>query len=732
MATPIRRYIQLVLDKISAQRAEADAKKTLGNIEGGFDKLRAMATRLAAGVAAVFGARAILNFAKSAVEAGAKVEQVWNDLRGTVENTGASFDKMEGQIRATAAAFQDATIHNGEDFAEGLARMITLTGDVDGSLKNMGLAANVASQFFKGELAPAIELVAKVSQGNVTMLQKMGIAADSAAEGLDILSKRSMGAAERQTRTFSGWLRQLTNDWGDFKEELGDALIASNAQNSAMSVLRETVQSMTRWVIDNKDALREWVADGITLAIRGVTALTDAVKTFLQFRGQMAMTAGSKPMMLSDNLLGLGAQLKSLERQREQAVKEQADILAKMEKLESTGALIKQTLLGPVGSAMAIKSMVELNGELQSANDQLELIDANAERVKQALKDLAKPKDKPIDLFGGSPKVIREKAKDGTGEKEKENKEELDPIIASMQKFSSAMQVAHGMFQLLGSDFDLVGAESNALKSHIEDLLAAGVSPMDQMVVDLSDRLEELTVKEDKVGQVTQALTDQMALITTQASAFGEGFDSLGAKASALETAITSLATMGFSASDPVMAKYIEQLRQVREAMKMSEEQAKMYGIAVSNVQSLIVGAVGGSLKEVAKAKAKENLLLAAEEAAHGVVSLLNPFTAAKAGGHFAMAAKFTAIAGAWGALGSAIGGGAGSGSAALGGAQGASGPASQASEKAQQEVNIFLTGPGFHAMNPEVQKVVYGAQQQIRERYGNNARVNVLTSGGR
>ena len=41
-------------------------------------------------------------------------------------------------------------------------------------------------------------------------------------------------------------------------------------------------------------------------------------------------------------------------------------------------------------------------------------------------------------------------------------------------------------------------------------------------------------------------------------------------------------------------------------------------------------------------------------------------------------------------------------------------------------EVHIHFTGPGFNALNPRVQKVVYGAMQNARERYGEDAKIIV------
>jgi hypothetical protein len=96
----------------------------------------------------------------------------------------------------------------------------------------------------------------------------------------------------------------------------------------------------------------------------------------------------------------------------------------------------------------------------------------------------------------------------------------------------------------------------------------------------------------------------------------------------------------------------------------------------------------------------------------------------------------------AWAALGAASRGGSGSSAPSIaspsagGGSDVTTGrtASSDAANRAAPpgaEVSIYLTGPGFHALNPEVQKVVRGAQQEAQERYG-NARVRVVSQEGR
>lgn len=727
MASPLRRLVQLVLDRAAAARMEADARKSLGGVEGAIGRLKSAAKALGAAIGGAFIVRSILAFGAAAVREASQADKVWRNLAGTINAAGGSWAALEGDIRSAASALQDVTTFGDEDYADALSNMIAITGNVEASIQNMGLAANVAAQFFDGQLAPATELVAKVSMGMTTQLRRMGIEVETAQEGLDVLAQRSMGAAARQTEGLAGKTKRLSNAWGDFKEALGEAMIESVNGTSIIDTLTGAVKAMSAWVIDNKDELRAWVTGGINIAMTAIRELITLVRTLNQLRGETSLTAGAKAPVLADNAKAVQRQLAAMLTQRKQLERERAAALAALEKAErpGVGKSVLQFLGGPTASVKAIKNVNALGLELQSLNDQIETLDANAAAAQQKLVALAAPPSPNSgNPLGNAPRVIRE-----VPEEDKEaKKEEIDDITASIIRMGEAERVAAGMAALLGDQFDYTGARTSLLETHLEELLAAGLTPLDDRVLRVVDKLAALREEESVLADVSETLANEMTSIGIQSAAFGEGFDSLGAKATALETAITTLAANGFDASNPAMAAYITQLHQIREAMREAEEQAADYGLAVDNLQSLIVGAVGGSLAEVAKAKAKENLLLAAEQAAHGIVSLLNPFTAAKAPGHFASAAKFGAIAAGWAALGAATGGGgaSGSGGAALAGGRGASGDAAQGREAPPQEVHIHLDGPGFHALNPEVQRVVYGAHQQARERYGNNAKIAI------
>jgi hypothetical protein len=162
---------------------------------------------------------------------------------------------------------------------------------------------------------------------------------------------------------------------------------------------------------------------------------------------------------------------------------------------------------------------------------------------------------------------------------------------------------------------------------------------------------------------------------------------------------------------------------QAKDASARTEAQMEVMGQVGQAAGEVVAGALGAGIGEMAKWKAKQNAIMAAEQTAMGIVALLNPLTVAKAGGHFAAAGKFAAIAAAWGGLSALTGGGGGAGGAAAA-SRDVGGAAAARSESPGAEVHIYFDGPGFDAVNPRVQRVVAGAVAAYGERYGPNAKV--------
>jgi hypothetical protein len=149
--------------------------------------------------------------------------------------------------------------------------------------------------------------------------------------------------------------------------------------------------------------------------------------------------------------------------------------------------------------------------------------------------------------------------------------------------------------------------------------------------------------------------------------------------------------------------------------------------------------AMAGGLHQAAQQKSKSAKIEAAEMLVRaGVFAIFGDF--AHAGAALEAAAGFAGLALAWGAIAAETGGGDGgsavsvptpstagaSAGSGLTTAQAASASSSSGSSQIPADVSIYLTGPGFNALNPKVQEVVWGAQQQAEQRFGPNTRVRV------
>lgn len=790
----IKRIIQMVLDKDSAKKTQADANQLAAGIDSTWKNL---ASKVAGYLAAGFLISKIVGVGKAAVEEAMSAEKAWKMLKGTIDSTGESFDDMEVKIRAQAAAFQDATIHDDDAYAESLNRLIALTGDVSASINNMALVANVAAQYFDGDLQAATNAVGRAMNGNMRALKKMGIEANSAQEALEILAERSMGAAEREAGTFSGQLKQMDVIWKNVLEDIGKAIIASDGSTTAFTFLRAALETLAQWVANNSDAIQLWVTNGIKFAIDATDVLIRAIGGMAQILAGGFMTSiGGATWALSKFGLAL---LKLQEWNLELGEMTGHDV---SKDLAKTRALIEQG-----------KAYEEWGKKV---------FEAGQARTKSGVDFLSTPLF-TSDQFANAPKGPRKKL---PGEDvrpvigKNASTDETKAITKAIQEYEKAAKSAAAMEEILGDKFDKNGAELDRNTKLFQALVENGVNPAETKFAFLGDRIFDLTnkiipldkasttlgdalendlsegaltaansvdtlkrqqsdtlnvIKElrktlddtdpslqifiDKYNELTNAvkeaediqktaeifhnLSEEMRSGLFQASLdSATALDKLTMRKQALAKAMMDLHRLGKAESKDMQ----ELQRQYKDTTKAIEQQTRVmqYQAAAADFLAEALGvALAGGIHEAAAAKAKQNAIEAGEMLVRaGAFALFGNFP--KAGAALALAAQFGGIAAAWGALALATKGSGGSGGSSVpsistSGAGGAAGAGEDltssrdtsrdATSRAQQpsaEVSIYLVGPGFNALNPEVQRVVYGAQQQAEERYGPNARITV------
>ena len=312
---------------------------------------------------------------------------------------------------------------------------------------------------------------------------------------------------------------------------------------------------------------------------------------------------------------------------------------------------------------------------------------------------------------------------------------EKDPIKEALDRYAQQMQSIKTLSALLGTEFDATAAKTNALTQVITALALEGVGPTDERMLGFRDDLAALRVEEDKVGDALKEHDDRMRQTQQAAALLGESYNALDAEARTLNDTINTLLDLGLDAGDPRLQAFAARLLEVRDAIKETGDAMADAEAVGQEFAGILGAALGAGIGPYAKQKAKQNLLEAAELAAQALVASFNPLAVGKAPALLAAAAKHTAIAASWTALAGSAGGapgglGGGGGAAGLASAQGASGDFSRRADRDRQDVTIVLSGTGWSALNPEVQSVVFGAQQKARERYGNNTQVRILQGG--
>ncbi len=495
----IKRIIQLVLDRTSAKKTQDEMDGLAKHVE---DTWKETAKKIAEFIGIAFLTEKVVEFGKASVEAASESEAVWSDLKTTIDNTGDSFDNMEQSLRATAEAFQDATGKHKDEFAASLSRLITLTGDTSASLNNMGLVANVAAKFFRGDLQAATTAVAKAMNGNVTALQRMGIAAKDGQQALEILAERSMGAAVRRSETFAGGLDALHSAWQTVLEDLGTAIITSEGAGTAMDVLREAVKTLGEWIVANKGEISQWVTNGIAFAIDATDVLIRSVGLLWTTIAGLAETsvgvaahalgklAQAYATVLEAKIgfdLATGIKVNPDDIIRTDQIRKEADALVNWGKAmelagDKSAEAAKKFLMNPLFSSDAFKAGAKAPTKLEGEDN--------------------------------APSLSKNARTESTKEVEK-----------AIEEFGKAEKAAAQMKEVLGVQFDGVSAEIDRTTKLFNVLTGNGIDPTTTKFGDLAARLRTLVTETKPFEEVAKQLaktlgTDVAVAAVTSATGF--------------------------------------------------------------------------------------------------------------------------------------------------------------------------------------------------------------------
>ena len=276
--------------KVDSKKGEVSLKKLdqgVTKVEKSTKKAGAGFKNLAVGVAAGVAAfavaskalRGLIRWMGDAVEKAAIQQTAEAEMRAALESTGREVESNAEHFKKYASEIQSATIFGDEQILSAQALMIQLTKldreGLDAATKGaIGLAS-----VYKTDLQAATTLVGKALAGNYGALSRYGLTVERTATAeekraqllsqLLVMYKR----AEAEVDTHAGAMAQLSNIYGDLKEQVGGAVTESEDFRDAIKQITELTGDLI------ESGLVEWITDIAIQAVKSAPMMDALVKS---------------------------------------------------------------------------------------------------------------------------------------------------------------------------------------------------------------------------------------------------------------------------------------------------------------------------------------------------------------------------------------------------------------------------------------------------------------------
>lgn len=243
MANPTLRVVLQAVDDVSGP-----SKKAAGGIEGFTSSVAGWFK----GLTALLGGIGLGAFFNQAVQEGIAAQRSIDALRVAVNNAGGDFAAFGPVADALIDRLQRTTKATDDELRIALARLITTSKDVNGSLALLPTVLDVATAYTKSydETATAF---GKTMNGNTRAMREFGIDVKNTADPLGELKARTEGAAEAQAKGFGGALDQVRKQLGEVVEAVGLAIIGSKDLETGTFTLAAQLADLAKWIEQNDE-----------------------------------------------------------------------------------------------------------------------------------------------------------------------------------------------------------------------------------------------------------------------------------------------------------------------------------------------------------------------------------------------------------------------------------------------------------------------------------------------
>lgn len=256
------RKVQTGLDKTNTRKASAQFE----SLRGVFGKVAAAA---GAYVAAIASARAV----GAVVSAAQTQEDAVNSLATAINLAGGNAAESLPQFERFASELQDIA-GIGDEVSLKMLGVAKSFGASDETAKKLVQAAAELSAATGKDLDSSFQQLTKTLGGFAGELGELPLGFKDltkeqlkAGKAADLVLEQFSGASAQNLKTFSGTVKVLTNNWGDFLEAVGDLIIKN-------PVIREVLKSLSDVIKRATGSLKE--ATGST---EGLNRTLEATKT---------------------------------------------------------------------------------------------------------------------------------------------------------------------------------------------------------------------------------------------------------------------------------------------------------------------------------------------------------------------------------------------------------------------------------------------------------------------
>jgi hypothetical protein len=215
--------------------------------------------KLGATLAATFSVQAGIRFFQNSIQAALEAERSVQRLDSALRPLGLTYAQVGKRAEALLDQIQETTRFSDEDAREALTALVTGTGDYNRSLELLEVTAKIAEKR-QISMTDAAQVALKASQGLTKGMLDLGIGAGETGDIIGKINKNLGDLAVEGGRTSEGMLKRAANLWDEFQENIGKAVIGSDAFQDSGIGLIETLKSLNKWTIENNKSIGESVS----------------------------------------------------------------------------------------------------------------------------------------------------------------------------------------------------------------------------------------------------------------------------------------------------------------------------------------------------------------------------------------------------------------------------------------------------------------------------------------